>query len=897
MTMKKFYTIIAALLMGISGMKADVTMPTLTTDPNNPVLYAIQSFRSYRFEQYVSDDAAITPTFDFSSASAKFYFVAVNGSNFDEGVKIVSSVNGKQLVDVGTGFADTGTTWYIKENPYNEGFVCISKTSNLSSGCWDCNANGVMTTGYWRPASGDAEGTSWSIVEAPQYQTSTLDNPKWYYLKTGRGRYVYADGTNVGTNTSNPKTEAYKFAFISVGGTGVNIVSKVGLANGSNQYLTTTPALSSTPSTWYYFGAARYAGYFLLSDDASGYGYPHLLNDNGNGGLAKWHVEGTGSYFQVEEVIPVCDVTYTYTFNGNTYSATETQNIGAAVSLPASINFPYTNYSFNTGVVPDASTATVNVTVNGFDMPFETSTDYANAKWYFLRGHASTGNYPSHYISTDGSSLKWADGNGRNDHYQWAFIGNPIDGIKVINKASGNGYYLTDTETTTSMTATATEWVLKEKDATHFGLWSTTRNNYANCAGGTIKYWWDFDNGSLFWVETVPDNYASYVEAEIKPWFDNYGSYFQLKTSVVEANQSKYEDALVNCDLATYEELLALIAEANNYVFPETGYYRIKSSGARIGESYIAYGQPSSASAGLITVTAANAATDASTILRLTGSNGQYTISTQGLYAQNQTTNNVAFPMTDNASNAATFSFIPHTPGVAVITNDGTVQGYFHEAGWAVPGVVRWTAEAGASQWTIEEAEELTVALNAIGADYYATLCVPFAYTVSGATAYTLTNASESALTMNAVTGTVAAGTPVMLVGSNASATLTIGSGYAATPVTETALTGQYLAGNVSATSNYFLGRKKNSEDVYEPGFYMYSGETLALGANRAYYHASASSNGFKLVFADDDVTAVASAVNGEAVANGQYFDLQGRKVQNPVKGQIYILNGKKVLF
>ena len=34
-----------------------------------------------------------------------------------------------------------------------------------------------------------------------------------------------------------------------------------------------------------------------------------------------------------------------------------------------------------------------------------------------------------------------------------------------------------------------------------------------------------------------------------------------------------------------------------------------------------------------------------------------------------------------------------------------------------------------------------------------------------------------------------------------------------------------------------------------------------------------------------------------EAVANGQYFDLQGRKVQNPVKGQIYILNGKKVLF
>ncbi|MBO5549134.1 MAG: dockerin type I repeat-containing protein [Prevotella sp.] len=503
--MKKFLLLLCTLL-GTAGAWAQVTMPTLTTDTNNPVLYCIQSFRSYYFEQYAGDNEAITPTYDFSSENAKFYFVAVNGSNFDEGVKIVSNVNGKQLVEVGTGFAEEGTTWYIKENPYNAGFVCISKTSDLSSGCWDCNSNGVMTTNYWQPYSNDYEGTSWSIVEVPQYETSTLENPKWYYLKTGRGRYVYADGTNTGTNTSNPKTDAYKFAFISVGGTGVNIVSKAGL--GGNQYLTTEPSISSTAAIWYYFGAARYPGYFLFSDDASGFGYPHLLNDNGAGGLAKWYVDGTGSYFQVEEAVSTCDVTYTYTYGGNTYTATERQDIGAPVSLPASITFPYTNYSFSTNVVPNAASAIVNVTIDSFNMPFVASTDYANATWYYMNGHAYyDGTY---YISTDGNSIIFNTGMSRTDAYKWAFIGNPIEGIKVINKATGSGYYIDGTNPAT-MTNTAKSWVLKQQTNTSyhcgekgFGLYDANLN-YLNCRTGdnNLQYWTSFDTGSTFWVDDV----------------------------------------------------------------------------------------------------------------------------------------------------------------------------------------------------------------------------------------------------------------------------------------------------------------------------------------------------------------------------------------------------------
>ena len=93
----------------------------------------------------------------------------------------------------------------------------------------------------------------------------------------------------------------------------------------------------------------------------------------------------------------------------------------------------------------------------------------------------------------------------------------------------------------------------------------------------------------------------------------------------------------------------------------------------------------------------------------------------------------------------------------------------------------------------------------------------------------------------------------------------------------------------VSGADDYFLG--SNGTAV---GFYHWQGSTLK--ANRAYLPARQNSKGFALVFDDDDVTAIASVINGQMV-NGQYFALQGRKVQNPVKGQIYILNGKKVLF
>ena len=143
----------------------------------------------------------------------------------------------------------------------------------------------------------------------------------------------------------------------------------------------------------------------------------------------------------------------------------------------------------------------------------------------------------------------------------------------------------------------------------------------------------------------------------------------------------------------------------------------------------------------------------------------------------------------------------------------------------------------------------------------------------------------------------IAAGTPVLLIGESGATSVaaTIGSNYATTPATTNALTGTFTGTSINCKTNYVLGF--DEENNNRIGFYHVNNTAFALKANRAYLSESAGgSNGYALVLDDDDVTAIASAINGQTL-NGQYYDLTGRKVVAPQKGQIYIVNGKKVLY
>ena len=104
-------------------------------------------------------------------------------------------------------------------------------------------------------------------------------------------------------------------------------------------------------------------------------------------------------------------------------------------------------------------------------------------------------------------------------------------------------------------------------------------------------------------------------------------------------------------------------------------------------------------------------------------------------------------------------------------------------------------------------------------------------------------------------------------------------------------------AKTVEAETDYFLGRYRETEDdPYEVGFFKWTGTTLK--GFRAYLPASevaAASRGFAIQW-DDEVTGIRSIDNGkQSVKNGAFYDLSGRRVENPQHG-MYIVNGRVVV-
>lgn len=192
-------------------------------------------------------------------------------------------------------------------------------------------------------------------------------------------------------------------------------------------------------------------------------------------------------------------------------------------------------------------------------------------------------------------------------------------------------------------------------------------------------------------------------------------------------------------------------------------------------------------------------------------------------------------------------------------------------------------------EWVLEKVTSLPVTITVAGV---ATLYSPVALTIpEGVKAYTGA-IGEGYISMTEIETTIPKNTGVYLVGNQG----TYGFEIAAADVD--AIPNNCFTGTIPTIANpgtgsiYALGSADG-----EYGFYKWS--TGNLSGFKAYISTgSAGSNGFKIVFDDDDVTAVeAVIVNGQSSIVNGYYDLQGRKVVAPQKGQLYIHNGKKVLY
>lgn len=420
---------------------------------------------------------------------------------------------------------------------------------------------------------------------------------------------------------------------------------------------------------------------------------------------------------------------------------------------------------------------------------------------------------------------------------------------------------------------------------------------------------------------TYPD-YHERVVSEYSKLFDADApttGYFTLSEQTKDNLQPLYDNYSTNCSLSEYFALQDTVRNAD-FNLPPTGYYRLKNAMRSSDQKY----------GWLHTVGTLNNTltdTDASSVVKLTrNDDGTYCLSIQGQYIQTPS-RSAQVSLSDTPAN---FTVSVSTPGQAAFIGNtsnnysalhmGAAQGYI---------IVGWTQEAGASQWVVEDANEIAIPAQAIGGKSYATMFVPFATRLSSEYAFAavVEDAGDHTAVIRAQEysgaeqDVIPAGTPVLLyqngdateisltivpnntAGSNTNGILTGAprqiEDCTGVPEIERSeiwgwqergvLTGSYLNTTITASDLTLSSRNTVA------GFY--SNSASALSANSACIKAADAGASGSLVIDLDTPTGIKSAISTSTFPHtgDHIYNLWGQRVDSHYKG-IIIRNGKKEL-
>lgn len=743
-----------------------------------------------------------------------------------------------------------------------------------------------------------------------------LSNNKAYYIGCDRGAMIAYNGSMVNTALNNATVNAQpygKFALINYEDNYYifSVDENKFIKNDASVALDLTAAGFSTEDA--IVMEAKTAPYFLWHFNAT----DKVLNTNGDAPLG-YVINGWGDsygsadqgnqYYMVEagdfdptaalaELDAYFNPAYTVIYkvkdtNGKVLFTSEPQpaKAGAKITtLLADFQRPFYTYDEVDVTITDLET-TVEFTAT-WEGPFKLSADYENAQWQNMAMRSTW--YVTSGVKDGDGAYKTQNANTMGlveDSYQWAFIGDGYNGFKIINKAEGDGksFGWTDDEAKDKGIPT----IMADNEGNHaweivastntsvpaksFCLNVPGTNLYINQyggAGGSVKFWNSGSNvgdeGSAFTIMDVPTNFAKFVVDEIAPIMEATG-YFTF-TPAAKTAIGYDEGKKTECSFAEYksikENMAAAMSDATNFVLPETGFYTLKNKN---NNKYMGidpsdlnmYGNYASANL-------------PKQIVKLTKTGDKtYTISLEGVFAPATVAQSAAVTAT---AEAGTYTVsIPTYGYAAFMANPGSQYSALHCNTQGV--LVGWEIAAASSQWEVLPAESIDIEIGSAG---YATMYVPFAVAIpSGVEAY-VGKINGNYLDLTKVTGTIPAGTAVILEGEAKTHTFNITDDVDAV---ENDLKGTYVAKEAE-------GGELTLQDVDGLGFYAFSGTTL--GANKAYLTLPASSDvkSLQIRFGGEDAVQTVKAGNEQNVI----FDLAGRRVQQAQKG-VYIVNGRKVI-
>lgn len=545
-------------------------------------------------------------------------------------------------------------------------------------------------------------------------------------------------------------------------------------------------------------------------------------------------------------------------------------------------------------------------------LPFTAAESYdaATAKWYAIDMHNNQANFL--WKGNDDNSIA-IEAIGKtttpslSDNYQWTIVGNYTEGYKLYNKAtnkaaafSGSSLALSETGDVFKIAAST-----GANKANGFCFYKT-EGNYLNHQGSSVLTWTSADEGSTMHVQ-APESYPlAYAQT-----FVNYSDEGAPEEAIganaylavaenLNAFKAAYtaasaEDATAE-QIKTLEEQNAKVAAGNTSTMEVGKYYRLYN---KQHHKYACLNDnPAQVTSKLSGTVNGKGASSVFYIENAEAGSGRYRIKVEGLTLGKAKLNagggsgaNIELG-DDNYGSKGSYA-ISHVGKTFLFFDQATGSNYSYiHGGESGTCMVGWEANSEASQWYVIPATDVEIAMTAQGDKKYASACLPFGVSnVAGATAYTgALNADKNAIDMTATTA-VPANTGFVLVGTEDKATLTIGT---ATAIEGNALTGTNTGiafAEATPKANYLVfGVNADKVGFYTPG------NVTAIPANKAYINASALSASAIALNFGNTVTGINAATINNGENNAPIYDLSGRRVWAPVKGGLYIQNGKKLV-
>lgn len=545
-------------------------------------------------------------------------------------------------------------------------------------------------------------------------------------------------------------------------------------------------------------------------------------------------------------------------------------------------------------------------------LPFTAAESYdaATAKWYAIDIHNNQTNYL--WKGNDDNSIA-IEAIGKtttpslSDNYQWTFVGNYTEGYKLYNKAtnkaaafSGSSLALSETGDVFKIAAST-----GSNKANGFCFYKT-EGNYLNHQGSSVLTWTATDEGSTMHVQApeiyplaYAQTYANYSDEGAPE--DAIGANTYL--SVAEnSNAFKAAYAAASAENATAEQIKTLeeqnakVAAGNTSTMEVGKYYRLYN---KQHHKYACLNDnPAQVTSKLSGTVNGKGASSVFYIENAEAGSGRYRIKVENLTLGKAKLNagggsgaNIELG-DDNYGSKGSYA-ISHVGKTFLFFDQATGSKYSYiHGGESGTCMVGWEANSDASQWYVIPATDVEIDMTAQGDKKYASAYLPFGVSnVAGATAYTgALNAEKNAIDMTATTA-VHANTGFVLVGTENKATLTIGKADA---IEGNALTGTNTGiafAEATPKANYLVfGVNNGTVGFYTPG------NVTAIPANKAYINASAITGSAIALNFGNTVTGINAAAINNGENNAPIYDLSGRRVWAPVKGGLYIQNGKKLV-